>query len=117
MILFTTHWIRTQETSSATPFSQPNLSSFRWYRVTAAQRRFSKEFDTELKESTVRTWKTKYLAETSLKTRSGEGDISVTNLTVKKRGRGLMLGEKHDEEVKHYIKAVRDGHGVITILQ
>ena len=25
-----------------------------------------------------------------------------------------MLGEKHDEEVKHYLKAVCEGGGVIT---
>ena len=54
----------------------------------------------------------KYLVEVSLKMRSGKVDISVTSLTVKKRP--LMLGEKLDEEVKHCIKAVREGGGVIT---
>ena len=35
--------------------------------ITAAQRHFSKEFGTDLKESTVRTWNKKYLAEVGLK--------------------------------------------------
>ena len=83
--------------------------------ITAAQRRFSKEFETDLKESTVRTWKKKYLAEVGLKKGAGEVDINVTSLTVKKRGRPLLLGEKLDEQVKHYLKAVREGGGVITI--
>ena len=35
--------------------------------ITAAQCRFSKEFGTDLKESTVRTWNKKYLEEVGLK--------------------------------------------------
>ena len=75
---------------------------------------FFKEFETDLKESTVHTRKKKYLAEVGLKKRAGEVDINVTSLTVKKRGRPLMLGEKLDKDVKHYLKAVREGGGVIT---
>ena len=51
----------------------------------AVQRRFSKEFETDLKESTVvRTWKKNYLAEVGLKKRVGGVAINVTSLTVKK---------------------------------
>ena len=82
----------------------------------AALRRFSKELDIDLKESSVRTWRSKYMAEVALKVQRGEADTtaSVTRLTLKKTGRPLMLGEKLDDEVKHYIKAVREGGGVIS---
>ena len=40
--------------------------------ITAAQHCFSKEFETDLKESTVRTWKKKYLAEVGLKKQAGD---------------------------------------------
>ena len=80
----------------------------------AAQRCFLRKLNTELKESTIRTWKTKYLAEVNLKKQSGELDVSVTSLCTKKRGRPLMLGEKLDKEVQYYLKAVREGGGVIT---
>ena len=65
------------------------------------------------------TWKNKYLVEVGLKKGVGEVDINVTSLTVKKRGRPLLLGEKLDgkkldKQVKHYLKAVREGGGVIT---
>ena len=80
----------------------------------AAIRRFSKELDTDLKEGSVRLWKSKYQAEVNIKRQLGEADTSVTRLTLKKTGRPLMLGEKLDGEVKHYIRAVREGGGVIT---
>ena len=57
----------------------------------------------------MRTWKKKYLAEVGLKKGAGARrgvDINVTSLT--------LLGEKLDEQVKHYLKAVREGGGVIT---
>ena len=98
-----------------TPEQQAEVAKYAsMHGITAAQRRFSKEFETDLKESTVRTWKKKYLAEVGLKKGAGEVDINVTSLTVKKRGRPLLLGEKLDEQVKHYLKAVREGGGVIT---
>ena len=80
----------------------------------AAIRHFSKELDTDLKEGSVRSWKSKYQAEVNIKRQLGEADTSVTRLTLKKTGRPLMLGEKLDGVVKHYIRAVREGGGVIT---
>ena len=67
-----------------------------------------------LKNAAVRTWKAKYLAEVNAKKRSGEANVTVTSLPVKKRGRPLLLGEKLDEDVKQYLRAVREGGGVIT---
>lgn len=80
----------------------------------AALRRFSKELGTDLKEGSVRLWKSKYLAEVNIKLQLGEANTSVTRLTLKKTGRPLKLGEKLDGEVKHYIRAVREGGGVVT---
>ena len=36
------------------------------------------------------------------------------SLPVKKRGRPLLLGTKLDDDVKSYVKAVREAGGVIT---
>ena len=81
----------------------------------SAARRFSKELGIVVKESSVRVWKAKYLAEIARKQETDEtGDISVTKLPSKKRGRPLLLGEKLDTEVKCYIQAVREGGGVVT---
>ena len=98
-----------------TPEQQAKLGKYASMHGNAvALHRFSKELDTDLKESSVHTWKSKYLAEVILKRQLGEADTDMTRLTLKKPGRPLMLGEKLDGEVKHYIKAVHDGGGVIT---
>ena len=98
-----------------TPDQQAELARYAtMHGNIAAQRHFSRKLNTDLKESTIRTWKTKYLAEVNLKKKSGELDVSVTSLSSKKRGRPLMLGEKLDKEVQYYLKAVREGGGVIT---
>ena len=81
----------------------------------AAIRHFSKVLGVEIKGSSVQTWKGKYLAEVSHKRKAGDmNDLTVTCLPVKKRGRPLLLGEKLDTGVQSYIRAVREGGGVIT---
>ena len=81
----------------------------------AAVRHFPKKMGVEVKESSVRTWKTKYRQELERKKRSGEkSDLRVQKLPVKKRGKPLLLGEKLDDEVKCYIRTVRERGGVIT---
>ena len=100
--------------SKLTPEQQAQIGKYAsMHGNAAALRRFSKELDIDLKESSVRTWRSKYMAEVALKVQ-GEADTSVIRLTLKKMGRPLMLGEKLDGEVKHYIKAVREGGGAIT---
>ena len=81
----------------------------------SAAHRFSKELGIVMKESSVQVWKGKYMAEIARKQETDEtGDISVTKLPSKKRGRPLLLGEKLDTAVKCYIQAVREGGGVVT---
>ena len=78
-------------------------------------RRYSKEFCTEIKESTLSTWKSKCLNE--IKERHKEraydksGEIVVSSLPSKKRGRPLLLGDKLDKQVQSYVRATRDGKG------
>ena len=67
---------------------------------------FSRKLDTDIKESSVSTWKLKYLKEIKRKVKCREA-VVVKELPVKKRGRPLLLGEKLDQKVKSYIKAVR----------
>ena len=68
--------------------------------VTGAIRYFSKVFPgRSLKESTVRTWKKKYLQEISERKRAGEA-VTVEALENKKTGRPLMLGQDLDKQVQ-----------------
>lgn len=49
-----------------------------------------------LKESTVQTWKMKYLQHVTARRRANE-DMTVKELVIKKTGRPLMLGEDLDK--------------------
>ena len=79
----------------------------------AAVKYFSKKLGIQVKHSSVSTWKSKYLMEMKCKAKNGELPV-VKSLPMKKRGRPLLIGEKLDERVKHYICAVRDCGGVIS---
>ncbi len=73
--------------------------------VRAAVKRFSKEFGKDLKENTVRDWVKAYKKEIGRKRSSTDigGDLEMTELPSKKRGRPLLLGEKIDREVQTII--------------
>ena len=82
--------------------------------VTAAIRYFSKVFaDNSLKESTVRTWKKKYLRELSGRKRAGEA-VTVEALENKKTGRPLMLGQDLDKQVQLYLAPLRESGAVVN---
>ena len=70
----------------------------------AAIRRYSKEFCAEIKESTLSTWKCKYLNEIKERHKEGaydkSGEIVVSSLPSKKRGRPLLLGDELDKQVQ-----------------
>ena len=82
----------------------------------AAVRHFSKEFEIDVKESSVRTWKTEYLNLLSRMRMKGESpdQADIKCLPVKKGGKPLLLGEKLDTQVKSYLRAVCEGGGVVT---
>ncbi|SMN02226.1 hypothetical protein SPONN_625 [uncultured Candidatus Thioglobus sp.] len=81
----------------------------------AAVRHFSKSLGKEVKESSASTWKKKYLLETKrVQGKCGKDAPNIKALPVKKRGRPLLLGTSLDDEVKSYIRAVREAGGVIT---
>ena len=85
------------------------------HSVTATIRYFSKVFpDCLLKESTVRTWKKKFLQETARKKRAGE-DMTVKEIADKKRGRPLLLGCKFDKQVQAYLIPLRENGAVILL--
>ena len=82
--------------------------------VTATVRHFSRVFtNRSLKESTVRTWKMKYLQEVAARRRANE-DTSVKELVNKKTGRPLMLGEDLDKQVRAYLTALRETGAVVN---
>ena len=79
----------------------------------AAVRKFSKEFDTPLNESTVRSLKKNYVtAQETRKRKTGKIDIVLESLSPKKHGRPLLLSDNLDTQVQAYIKASR-GQGCI----
>ena len=80
--------------------------------VSATVRYFSKVFRAcSLKESSVRTWKKKYLQELEKKRREGK-EMTVNELVNKKRGRPLLLGDELDKQVQAYITSLRE-HGAV----
>ena len=54
------------------------------------------------------------MAEVDSQLRAGNAVITVESLPIRKRGRPLLIGETLDEEVKAYIREVRNLGGVIT---
>ena len=57
----------------------------------------------QLKESSVRGWKTTYLKEISARKRIGM-DLNIARLPNKKTGRPLLLGKDLDRQVQSYIR-------------
>ena len=73
------------------------------FGIRASIRYFSTKFPGHsLKESSVRTWMTKYQKELAARKRAGE-DTTVKELGKKKTGRPLMLGEELDRQVRAYL--------------
>ena len=84
------------------------------YGVASTVRHFKRTFsDREVKESSVRTWRNKYLDELSKRKRAGE-EMDVNELSDKKRGRRLMLGEELDKQVQSYVLDLRSNGAVIN---
>ena len=73
------------------------------HSVTATIRYFSKLLPGRLlKESTVRTWKKKFLQEIARMKKAGE-DMTVNEIADKKRGRPLLLGCELNKQVQAYL--------------
>ena len=83
--------------------------------TTNAIRRFSKDMP-NLKESTVRGWKTVYLRELASKLEAGDEDTAVEWLPVKPKGRPLLLGPELDRQVQDYLISLREAGGVVNTL-
>ena len=82
--------------------------------VTNTIRHFRKDFqDRLLKESTVRTWMNKYKKELAERRRSGS-ELDIKKLPSLKRGHPLLLGEFLDNQVKEYIRSLREAGAVIN---
>ena len=97
----------------ATPEQKAKLGKYAAENgTTNAIRRFSKEFP-DLKESTVRGWRSAYLLELNRRTRGGES-LMVDKLPQGKIGRPLLLGETLDQQVQAYLSKLRDSGGVIN---
>jgi len=84
----------------------------------AAICRYTKEFRVEIKDSTLSTWKSKYCDAIKDCQKEGKytesGEIVVTSLPSKKRGRPLLVGDDLDKQVQSYVRATRDGKGAVT---
>ena len=80
--------------------------------VQAAKIKYSRELGIVINESTVRKFKKLYTDELSKKRRA-RNSTPVTELTLKKRGRPLLLGDRLDEMVKQYVADTRKVSGTI----
>ena len=69
-----------------------------------------------LKESTVRGWKTVYLRELASKLKAGDKVTAVERLPVKPKGRPLLLGPELDRQVQDHLISLRDAGGVVNTL-
>ena len=65
----------------------------------AAVRRFTREFDASLSESTVQSLKKSYISARDAKKQKSDEDITLESLPPKKRGRPLLLSESIDKLV------------------
>ena len=72
------------------------------YGNCAASRKYSKELQQHLNESTVRSWVKMYRTEWQRKRKLSEINPEVKILPLAKRGRPLLLGETLDNQVKAY---------------
>uniref|UniRef100_A0A1X7ULT7 Uncharacterized protein n=1 Tax=Amphimedon queenslandica TaxID=400682 RepID=A0A1X7ULT7_AMPQE len=79
----------------------------------AAKIKYSRELQITI-ESTVRKFKKLYKVELA-KSRININSLPVTELSLKKRGRPLLLGDRLDEMVKRYIADTRKVGGTIGI--
>ena len=66
--------------------------------------RYSKQWGVDLKESTIRTWKTKYTEE--LRKRKPTEPLPFKELPDRKQGRPLLLGDELDTAVQAYVESM-----------
>ena len=74
--------------------------------------RYSNDWGIDLKESTVRSWKSKYKDE--VRKRKPTEPLPIKALPNYKQGRPLLLGEKLDTAVKAYVENIRKLGGVVN---
>ena len=79
--------------------------------VNAAAKRFSKELNRPVNESTVRGMKKAYLLRQDQ--RADDSEL-ITTLPQKSRGRPLLLGAEWDKNVRKFVTAVRNSGGPIS---
>ena len=84
----------------------------------AAIRHYSKEFRSDIKDSMISTWKSKYLEELRKCHKSGKyaesDETVVSSLPSLKRGRPLLVGDTLDKQVQCYVRTTRSTGGMIT---
>jgi transposase-like protein len=80
--------------------------------VASTVRYFANKYP-NLKESTVRDWRNAYRYDLK-KRRSAGDDTAVKELTAKKTGRPLLIGEDLDKQVQAYLNYIRDDGGIVN---
>ena len=70
--------------------------------TTNAIRRFAKDIP-DLKESTVRGWKTVYLRELASRRATDNKDVAIERIPAGPKGRPLLLGQELDRQVQAYL--------------
>ena len=78
--------------------------------ATEAAKRFMQKFGFSVNESTITSIKKAYLTKRCEKRLREEEDLTISELSLKKKGRPLLLRRKLDEAVQEYVLKLRD-HG------
>ena len=97
---------RQRSRGSCMKFTPEQKAHFARYALESENKRaimkYSKQWGVDLKESTVRTWKTKYTE--GLRKRK---PLPIKALPDRKQGRPLLLGDELDTAVQAYVESIR----------
>ena len=104
---------RQRSRGSYMKFTPEQKAHFARYALESENKRaimkYSKWWGVDLKESTVRTWKTKYTE--GLRKRK---PLPIKALPDRKQGRPLLLGDELDTAVQAYVESIRKLGGVVN---
>ena len=82
--------------------------------VCAAAKKYSRQLDKKINESTVREFKEAYMKKRSRKRMAEDDDVEVKALPVQKRGRPLLVGGDLDSLIQQYVLPLWEKRGVVN---
>ena len=106
----------TKDDGSYMKFTSEQKAQVARYALESGNKRgivkYSKQWGVDLKESTVRTWKTKHTE--GLRKRKPTEPLPIKALPDRKQGQPLLLGDELDTAVQAYVESIRKLGGVVN---